>query len=243
MADKALLRKIGLTMIVCLALWNCRGSVLAEHAFNRGYTGNNLDQIAFPIGGIGAGMYCLEGTGTISHVSVKHHLERYNEPTCFAAICIKGASEAENTARVVEGPVPDWKYFSIANAGMGSGGRTYGLPRFRECRFSERFPFCSIELTDESLPICAVVTGFSPFIPTCADRSSLPAGSIDYAFTNTSGQKVAAVFSFHSRNFMGDQGVGAFPDGFRLKGSEGEFAFALKRVWRSFNQLNGNIFW
>ena len=194
MSCKVLLRKICLAIAMSLALWNCQGITQAEHEFNRDYTGTNLDQIAFPIGGIGAGMYCLEGTGTISHVSVKHHLERYHEPTCFAAICIQGASEAENTARVVEGPVPDWKYFSIANGGMGSGGRTYGLPRFRECRFSERFPFCSVGLTDESLPISAVVTGFSPFIPTCADRSSLPAGSIDYAFTNTSGRKVAAVF-------------------------------------------------
>ncbi|HLA53638.1 MAG TPA: twin-arginine translocation signal domain-containing protein, partial [Flavitalea sp.] len=31
--------------------------------YNSPYTGENLSRLAFPIGGIGAGMFCLEGTG------------------------------------------------------------------------------------------------------------------------------------------------------------------------------------
>jgi hypothetical protein len=31
------------------------------------FTGKNLDHIAFPIGGIGAGMFTLQGTGSIGN--------------------------------------------------------------------------------------------------------------------------------------------------------------------------------
>ena len=39
--------------------------------YNGEYTGQHLNRVAFPIGAIGAGMVCLEGTGAISHVSEK----------------------------------------------------------------------------------------------------------------------------------------------------------------------------
>src|SRR5581483_6296115 len=34
--------------------------------FNSCYEGEYLNQVAFPLGGIGAGMICLEGTGALS---------------------------------------------------------------------------------------------------------------------------------------------------------------------------------
>ena len=36
-----------------------------KHEYNGYYSGKNLDRIAFPVGGMGAGMFCLEGTGAI----------------------------------------------------------------------------------------------------------------------------------------------------------------------------------
>jgi hypothetical protein len=36
----------------------------------RVYRGAQLDYLAFPLGGIGAGMLCLDGNGAFSHVSV-----------------------------------------------------------------------------------------------------------------------------------------------------------------------------
>ena len=36
--------------------------------YNSSYSGKYNNRIAFPIGGIGTGMYCLEGTGYISHM-------------------------------------------------------------------------------------------------------------------------------------------------------------------------------
>ncbi len=71
--------------------------------FNSPYTGQHLNRIAFPIGGIGAGMVCMEGTGAISHVSVRNTPGIHHEPFAFATLCIKGKDG--NTARILEGPM------------------------------------------------------------------------------------------------------------------------------------------
>lgn len=34
------------------------------------YTGRQLDQISYPMGGFGAGMICLEGNGSLSKLSL-----------------------------------------------------------------------------------------------------------------------------------------------------------------------------
>ena len=39
-----------------------------ERGYNEPYKQEYLNHVAFPIGGIGAGMFCLEGRGTISHL-------------------------------------------------------------------------------------------------------------------------------------------------------------------------------
>src|SRR5690349_19618804 len=75
--------------------------VKTGHAFNGPYRGDYIQQIAFPIGGMGAGMFCLEGTGSISHMSVRNTPDMFNEPPMFAAIAIKGKP---GSARVLEGP-------------------------------------------------------------------------------------------------------------------------------------------
>src|SRR5581483_6910714 len=111
--------------------------------YNETYTGEYLNRIAFPIGGMGAGMFCMEGTGTVSHMSVRNKPDVFNEPGMFAAICIKGI---KNGAKILEGPVPDWKKFGRPGAGNGAAGRPIGLPHFHNCSFKCRFPFGYIAL-------------------------------------------------------------------------------------------------
>jgi uncharacterized protein (DUF608 family) len=167
--------------------------------FNGPYTGENLNRVAFPIGGLGAGMFCLEGSGAISHLSLRNKPDVHNEPTCFSAISIKGI---KNGSKVLEGPVPRWKIFGRPESGNGSGSGTYGLPRFDHATFLARFPFCTVTLTDRDIPCDIQITGWSPFIPTDADHSSLPVGALEYHFRNTSATEMEAVYSFNSVNFM-----------------------------------------
>src|ERR1017187_121835 len=85
--------------------------------YNEEYAGERLDRVAFPMGGMGAGMICLEGTGALSHFSLRNRPEAFNEPLTFAAICVQGK---KNVARVLEGPVPGWKLFGQPGTGNGA---------------------------------------------------------------------------------------------------------------------------
>ncbi|HZX57203.1 MAG TPA: GH116 family glycosyl-hydrolase, partial [Mucilaginibacter sp.] len=153
-----------------------------KRQYNTPYTGEFLNRIAFPIGGLGAGMFCLEGTGTVSQVSVRNQPDMFNDPGMFATIAVK---DIPNGAKLLEGPVPNWKKFGLHDAGNGLGGSTTGLPHFHSATFKTKFPFCHIELKDKDVPLTVELTGWSPFIPTDDDNSSLPVGAIEYHFTNT----------------------------------------------------------
>jgi len=174
--------------------------------FGQPYRGDHLTHVAFPLGGIGAGMLCLEGSGALSQVSLRHRPEIFNEPLAFAAICVKG--EGSNRARVLQGPVPahkplfPWGRAAVVSSGSGAPGRSYGLPRLGQAEFEARFPFAQVRLSDPQLPLGVQITGWSPFIPGQSDDSSLPVAALEYRLCNSSGAPVEAVFSFHSVNFM-----------------------------------------
>ncbi|SFW78557.1 GH116 family glycosyl hydrolase [Chitinophaga sancti] len=223
------------------------------HYLNDKYTGDYIKQIAFPIGGIGAGMFCLEGTGAISHMSVRNNPQIFNEPTMFAAINIKGLKDG---TKVLEGPVPDRKKYGMRSAGVGAPGSDWGLPRFQYSEFLAKFPFGIVTLKDKSLPLEVVITGWSPFIPGDENNSSLPLGALEYKFKNTSNKTQDYTFSYNSTNFMtipqspyqydssiGKNYIDAIPKGFVLsqEGSgtrqdfNGDFAIFTDEVSTSIN--------
>ncbi|MDN3655478.1 GH116 family glycosyl hydrolase [Ferruginibacter paludis] len=185
--------------------------------YNTAYQGANLNRVAFPLGGLGAGMFCMEGTGAISHMSVRNRPEIFHTPSMFAAISVKGL---KNGAKLLEGPVPDWKKFGQRSAGNGSEGATIGLPHFHHASFTTRFPFGHIDLSDNDVPLKIKLTGWSPFVPTEDDQSGLPVAAMEYQFTNTGKTTAEAVFSFNSKNFLkideGRNAINSLEHGFAL---------------------------
>ncbi len=195
-----------------------------ERPYNGPYEGPCLDHLAFPLGGIGAGMVCLEGSGCLAQVSVRHQPEVFKEPMAFAAVFVRAGNQ--QVARVLEGPVPGYKVLrtrgsDFNGSGNGAGGTTYGLPRFRSTSMLARFPFATLTMSDPTIPLAAELTGWSPFTPPQADDSSLPVAALEHVLTNRSGGPVEGVFSFHSENFMQVAGkagaeVRPIPGGFML---------------------------
>jgi len=189
----------------------------SKRNYNDSYTNAYLNRVAFPMGGLGAGMICLEGTGALSHVSIKNKPEIFNEPGIFAAIAVKGLAKG---AKVLEGPVPDWKKFGQQNAANGAQGATIGLPHFNRASFLSRFPFGYVDIDDDDLPLKIKITGWSPFIPTDDDNSSLPLAAIEYTFVNTGSTSIDAVFSFNAKNFLttekGKNSINSAQNGFIL---------------------------
>lgn len=171
---------------------------LPHRIYDGTYAGPRLNRVGFPMGGFGAGMICLEGTGALTEVSIRNHADVFNEPGIFAAVSVLGPTRV---ARVLEGPVPGWKIFGARGAAQGSGG-SLGLPRFGHASFQARFPFGTVSLSDPAVPLAVQITGWSPFTPGDADSSSLPVAALEYRFTNSSRRPSKAVFSFNTRNFL-----------------------------------------
>ncbi|MEP7317802.1 MAG: GH116 family glycosyl hydrolase, partial [Panacibacter sp.] len=139
------------------------------------------------------------------------------EPGMFAAVSVK---RIKNGAKLLEGPVPDWKKFGQQDAGNGLGGATTGLPHFRKASFNIKFPFGYLDISDADLPLKVLVTGWSPFIPTDENSSGMPVASFEYKFMNTGTTTVEAIFSYHSKNFLkidkGNNSIKPLQNGFIL---------------------------
>lgn len=184
------------------------------------FTGENLDQVAFPMGGIGAGTICLDGAGGLTHGSMRHRPYIDHELGCFAGIAIRGTP---NVARVVEGPVRRWRLYQRPSAAKGDAKTGLGLPRYASASFRAEFPFGRVMLEDPTLPLAAEIVGWSPFEPNDADNASLPVAGLEYTFTNRSGAAVEAVFSFNAPNvvaaWQGKRGLAPVPGGFALYGA------------------------
>lgn len=166
----------------------------------RMYSGKQLDMIAFPMGGIGAGTICFQGTGSLGGVAIRNTPNYTNDPMILSAITIKGD---ENVSRIIEAPVPGMKALAhYEQSGLGLPGRTFGLPRFGSGAFSARFPFADLSLSDSRMPVDAHITAWSPFVPGDEDASSLPFAALEYTFVNKTGKPLETVFYFASENFM-----------------------------------------
>ncbi len=194
---------------------------MKNRKYNVPFKGEALSRIAYPMGGTGAGMMCLQGTGAIGSMSVRNKMDLHNEPNMFAAVTIKGE---DAFSAVLEGAVPKSKIYTsrgaFGEAGNGLHGKNYGLPRFDECEFSAKFPVATVKLCDKDIPIAAEIKGYSPFIVGDEDNSGLPAAMLEYTLTNTSGKEIEAVFYFASFNFMkenDDRCVVPCKDGFILR--------------------------
>ena len=194
-----------LGLCICLCLWASCSSMEEVRDYNEKYTGEYTSRIAFPIGGLGTGMFCVEGSGAISNMNIRHKTEMLNEPTMFAGLYLKGV---DNGSIVVEGQVPDWKKFGQPQSTKGYGG-TWGLPRFKDCDFEVKFPFAKLRMSDDELKMDVTMKVWNPFIPTDENNLGLPVAGFEYTFKNKYAKEVEAIFSYNSKNFVDIRNGGA----------------------------------
>ena len=181
----------------------------------RKFESEQLLQIAMPMGGIGAGSVCLSGNGSLVDWSISNHANTTAladgheiRESAFALLRIGGEN---SVTRLVEGPLSVEK---IYDQGLQSEGYRHGafegLPRFESAEFTASYPIGVVKLTDPNLPIEAMITGFSPFIPLDDRNSGIPCAILEYQFTNRSNKPVDIEFSYHlkhpARGRSGDKG-------------------------------------
>ncbi|MCL2701017.1 MAG: non-lysosomal glucosylceramidase [Phycisphaerae bacterium] len=177
----------------------------------RSFTGEQLLQIAMPMGGIGAGCVCLNGHGGLQDFSLRNRpafsalppLGFAESEAAFAVLHVRsgrGAYSRPGITRLLEGPMPRGKIYNqgLQAAGFRNGGHE-GLPRMAECSFTSSYPFGLVELRDPHVPVAVSVSGFSPFIPLDDRHSSLPCAILEYRLTHAANADgpVDVEFSYH----------------------------------------------
>lgn len=144
------------------------------------YTGKNLKEIIFPLGGIGTGSIGLCGNGMLEDWEI------FNRPNkgggngyTFMAVRAKKADGTVIT-RVLQSDVQKelmGRYLHSNFEGYGYGPHKMsmcGFPHFKTCIFDAKFPFATLTFEDEVFPAKVVLTAFNPFIPLDSFNSSLP---------------------------------------------------------------------
>lgn len=154
------------------------------------YIGDNINQIAFPLGGIGTGSISLAGNGAIVDPEINGHPDR--EKDCgFTNFAIKAESDGKVTdSRLLCGDfIHD--YMGTIRGSYGEGNTALsGFKHFEKCIFKGEFPFARIELTDSAFPAEVVLEAFNPFIPSNDKDSSISAAFFTFNIKNISDSKI-----------------------------------------------------
>ncbi len=171
------------------------------------YSQSALDKIAMPVGGIGTGNISIGGNGQWKDVEVmnKPAIGFYGSVTPKQAPCfmvfVKDAAGKKYT-KTLMGPVAQADYAGAE----GSNAPNHGLPRFSTVSFDAAYPFATVNLQDENMPVTAKLKTFNPFIPADAVASGIPVAVIRYEITNTTDNTLTAAVAGSLDNFIGMDG-------------------------------------
>ena len=173
--------------------------------FDRGpqltYAGRDLDEIAFPLGGIGTGMVSLGGWGQLRDWEIMNRPAKGRAiPEAFFALKAQSGRKPP-VVKVLQGPVGG-SYVGDGSTVRRDGSE--GLPHFREVSFTGRYPFAEVKLEDPAVPLKVTIEAFNPFIPLNDKDSSVPVAILRYRLENPGRTKVTATVFGNLTNVIGD---------------------------------------
>ena len=142
--------------------------VLVERGEKEIWTGEALESIGMPIGGIATGQLYLCGDGTLGCWELFNSHEYQNEgPYSYA-----------------KRPIPKTVKFGFT---LDVEGKRYPLDKtgFRDVDFKGEHPLATVTYSDPGTAVAAQMTAYSPFIPLNAKDSGLPATIFEFTLKNT----------------------------------------------------------
>jgi len=171
----------------------------------RVFTGRQLNEIAFPLGGIGTGTISLGGRGDLRDWEIFNRPNKGKAlPFTFVALWVRRQGDAP-IVKVVEGP-PEPPF----RGGFGyPRERAQGLPHMSSARFSGAYPIAELAFEDPLVPLEITLEAFNPFVPLDTDASSLPVAILRYRLRNTGTRPVEAALAFSILNPIGYDGTAA----------------------------------
>ena len=157
------------------------------------YQKDYLQEIAFPLSGIGSGGLSISGIGALVDWELTGRANKHsvNEYSHFA---VKAERDGKVLgARVLQGDLtgcmigaPDVAHHHSWGYGQGINRTTLaGIAHFEDVTFEGNFPFAYLNYRSPSIPADMRLTAYNPFIPGDEDNSSLPAAFFEWEITNT----------------------------------------------------------
>src|SRR5579862_7740708 len=175
---------------------------LVEPRTQRTLSGQQLSEVAFPLGGIGTGTISLGGRGELRDWEIFNRPAKGRMlPFTFAALWVKPEGGSP-LLRVVEGPI-ETPYTGWNGYSRESG---QGLRHFDRATLVGKYPIATFEFEDSALPVSVSLEAFNPFIPLNVDDSSLPVAIFKYHVTNRSSKVADIALSFSTMNPVGYDG-------------------------------------
>ncbi len=166
------------------------------------YRGAHLNEISFPLGGIGTGSIGLGGNGRLLDWEIYNNASK-NSVNGFSHFAIKAEKDGKVLdARVLQGDYTK-NYTGQLGGGFGHGIANVtmaGFPHFRSCTFQGEYPIANIKLGEPSFPGSVKLTAFNPFIPLNADDSGIPAAFLSYSVKNTSDSDIDYIIAGTLKN-------------------------------------------
>jgi non-lysosomal glucosylceramidase len=174
----------------------------------RSYTGEHLQRIALPLGGIGTGTVSLGGRGNLCDWEVMNRPAKGFVPgpqfSGAPFLCLRAQpAGGEAVTRLLEGPVPAHEI----QGASGSVAANHGWPRFAEARFDTAYPLGQVHLKDPNVPLQVRLEAFNPLIPADVESSSLPLAVVRCVLSNPTKRSVRASICLSVPNFVGHDGA------------------------------------
>ena len=156
------------------------------------YRGAQLNEISFPLGGIGSGSIGLAGNGRLIDWEIFNRPNKgsVNGFSHFAVKAERGGEVVD--ARVLHGDLTGPLSGSLRSTWLHSFGfgptraSLGGLPHFAEVEFEGTFPVATLSFADDKFPGAVSLRACNPFIPGNSDDSSIPAACFTIRIANTS---------------------------------------------------------
>jgi non-lysosomal glucosylceramidase len=181
----------------------------------KSYSGENLSEVAMPLGGIGTGTVSIGGRGDLRDWELGNRGAlgwtpgvKLVEPTIanapFFALYYKEKGKEKGQLRLLEGPISESKYYGD----WGCDIYNAGFPRFEEAEFKAAYPLAQLSFKHKDVPLDVKLKAFNPMIPGDEENSSIPVAILTYSVKNNSDKEMEFAVCGMIPNYIGIDGWG-----------------------------------
>ncbi|MEC3908257.1 GH116 family glycosyl-hydrolase [Tamlana sp. 2201CG12-4] len=193
--------------------WNEQWSVVKT------YSGENINEVSMPIGGIGTGTVGISGKGALQDWEIMNRgamgflpAFRFSKPATAMGpfFAIRYAQEGQvPRIKALQGSIDQKKYIGD----WGAEEVNSGFPRFKETTFAAAYPLAQVSFKNDNLPFEVRLEAFNPMIPGDEANSSIPVAVLRYVVKNTSNEPLDISVAGMVPNFIGYDGWSGSPEG------------------------------